>query len=160
MSHLHKSVDYMERGLSFNRVTDTRSPLSTPQAHTTNMRYQIPIAMLLILIVAIKHSDAIPGAYGACQTSCAILVAGCYCFHGAVFGAVRAAGASPAILRCNVAFAKCQATCASIWIPRAIDLTAVEQLEQQMGGLSLGPKTSEEEAVDALRDGFAKMNLQ
>jgi hypothetical protein len=124
------------------------------------MRYQIPIAALFILIIAIKHSSAIPGAYGACQASCAIFVAGCYCFHGAVFGAVRAAGAPPAVLRCNAAFAKCQATCASIWIPRATGLTALEQLEQQRGGLSLGTTAGEDEAVSELGDVFAKMNLQ
>jgi hypothetical protein len=124
------------------------------------MRYQIPIAALLILIVAIKHSDAIPGAYGACQASCAIFVAGCYCFHGAVFGTVRAAGAPPALLRCNAAFAKCQAMCASAWIPRTTGFGALQQLEQQMGGLSLGTTAGEDETVSELGDVFAKMDLQ
>jgi hypothetical protein len=124
------------------------------------MRYRIPIAALLILIVAIKHSDAIPGAYGACQASCAIFVAGCYCFHGAVFGTVRAAGAPPALLRCNAAFAKCQAMCASAWIPRTTGFGALQQLEQQMGGLSLGTTAGEDETVSELRDVFAKMDLQ
>jgi hypothetical protein len=123
------------------------------------MRYRIPIVALFILIIVIKHSSAIPGAYGVCQASCAFFVAGCYCFHGAVFGTVRAAGAPPALLRCNAAFAECQAACASACIPRTTGLGALQQLEQQMQGMSLGPKTGEEEALDALRDGFAKMNL-
>lgn len=124
------------------------------------MRLQILTATLFVLLTAIKHSHAIPAAYGACQASCATVVGGCYLLHGAVFGALRATFASPALLRCNAAFGRCQASCATIWIARTDGLTALEQLEQQMGGMSLGSAIREEEVLDSLRDGLAKMNIR
>ena len=36
----------------------------------------------------------------------------------------------------------------------------LDQLAQQMGGMSLGPPTDEEVALDGLLDGFAKMNIE
>lgn len=108
----------------------------------------------------IEYSYASSSVYGACQASCAIVVASCYLLHGAVFGAVRAAGAPPALLRCNTAFGRCQATCATVWIARANVPTALKQLEQQMGEMSLTSTTGEEEALDLLRDGLVKLNIQ
>ena len=49
----------------------------------------------------------------------------------------------------------CQATCSTVWRAQANGLTVLDQLAQQMGGISLGLPTDEEE----LMDGFAKMNL-
>jgi hypothetical protein len=36
----------------------------------------------------------------------------------------------------------------------------MEQLEQQMGGISLGPTTNEERTLDGLANGFAEMKIK
>lgn len=116
--------------------------------------------MLLIFCTFFNHTHANPAAYGVCQASCAVVVAACYVANGAIFGAVRAAGAPPALLRCNTAFGACQATCSTVWRARANDPNALDQLSQQMGGMSLGLPIDEEGALDGIMDGFAKMHLK
>ena len=117
-------------------------------------------AILLVLCTLFNFSHANTAAYGVCQASCATVVAACYVANGAIFGAVRAVGAPPALLRCNTAFGTCQATCSTIWRARANNPTALDQLTQHMGGMSLGPRTDEERALDGLMDGFKKMNIK
>lgn len=133
----------------------------TPAYHdfTTRMLYSPSIAALLTLCLLISQSYANPAAY-VCQASCAVIVAARYVANGAIFGAVRAIRASPALLKCNTAFGTCQATCASVWVAHANGPTTLEQLEQQMGGMSLGSTANEDGGLDALMDGFAKMNIQ
>ena len=74
------------------------------------------------------------------------------------FGTLRAVRAPPALLSCNNAFGPCQATCSTVLRARANGPTVLDQLMQQMGGLSLG--ANGEGAVDGLMDGFAKMNVE
>ena len=116
--------------------------------------------VLLVFCTYFSHSHANPVAYGVCQAGCAAIVAACYVTNGAIFGAVRAAGASPALLRCNKAFGTCQATCHTVWRAHANGPTVLDQLMEQMEGMSLGPPTDEQRALDGLIDGFAKMNIK
>ena len=124
------------------------------------MNYQRLMTVLLAFCTFFRVFHANPAAYGICQASCAVVVAACYVANGAIFGAVRAAGAPPALLRCNTAFGTCQATCSAVWRARANGPTVLDQLSQQMGGMSLGLPTEEERALDGLVDGFAKMNIK
>jgi hypothetical protein len=116
--------------------------------------------ILLFFCTFFSYGHADPAAYGVCQAGCAAVVAACYIANGARFGTVRAVGASPGLLRCNTAFGTCQATCSTVWRAYANGATVLDQLAQQMGGMSLGPPTDEERALDGLMDGFAKMNIK
>jgi hypothetical protein len=124
------------------------------------MHHQRLMTVLLVFCTFLSHTNANPAAYGVCQASCAVVVAACYVANGAIFGAVRAAGAPPALLRCNTAFGACQATCSTVWKARANAPNALDQLSQQMGGMSLGPPSDDGGALDGLMDGFAKMNIK
>ena len=115
-------------------------------------------AILLIFCTFFGHNHANPVAYGVCQANCAVVVAACYIANGARFGTVRAVGAPPALLSCNTAFGTCPTTCSTFWRARANGPTVLDQLVQQMGGLSLG--ANEEGAIDGLMDGFAKLNIK
>lgn len=117
-------------------------------------------SVLLIFCALLGHSNADPAAYGVCQASCAVVVAACYVANGTRFGTVRAVGAPPALLRCKAEFGTCQATCSSIWRARVDGPTMLDQLAQQMGGMSLGPPADQEGAFDGLMDGFAKINIK
>ncbi|GAB7333604.1 hypothetical protein MBLNU13_g05172t1 [Cladosporium sp. NU13] len=112
--------------------------------------------ILLMFCTFFGHGHANPAAYAVCQASCAVVVAACYIANGARFGTVRAVRAPPGLLRCNTAFGACQATCSTIWGAHANGPTMLDQLTQQMGGMSLGPPTDEE----GLKEGFAKMNIK
>ena len=85
------------------------------QSYTAIMHHRRLKPVLLIFCTFFTYTHAISAAYGVCQASCAVVVAACYVANGAVFGAVRAAGAPPALLRCNTAFGTCQATCSTIY---------------------------------------------
>jgi len=124
------------------------------------MPHQRLKAVFLTLCTLIVYSHAGPAAYGLCQAHCAAVITACYIKNGAIFGAVRAAGAPPALLRCNTAFGTCQATCASVWIVRATSSTAMDLLGQQMEDMSLGPTANEDEALGGLMEGFEKMNIK
>lgn len=130
------------------------------RAYIAAMHYLRLQAVIPVFCTFVNYGHAKPAAYGACQASCAAIVAACYVANGAMFGAVRAAGAPPTLLRCNAAFGTCQATCSTVWRARANDPTALDQLSQQMGGMSLGPPTDEERALDGLIEGLAKMNIK
>jgi hypothetical protein len=117
-------------------------------------------AVLLVFCAFFKYSRANPAAYGLCQARRAAIVAACYVANGAMFGAVRGAEAPPALLRCNAAFGTCQATCSAVWKARANGSIVLDQLAQQMKGVSLGPPTEEARALDGIMDGFAKMNIK
>jgi hypothetical protein len=120
------------------------------------MHYLRLKAVLLVFCTLFTSGRANQAEYGVCQAGCAAIVAACYVANGAVFGAVRADGAPPALLRCNAAFGTRQATCSTIWGARANSPDVLGQLAQQMGGMSLGPPTDEETALD----GLAKMNIR
>lgn len=124
------------------------------------MRFLGLKAVLLIFCTFFGHSHANPAAYGVCQAGCAAAVAACYIANGAKFGTVRAVGAPPALVRCNTAFGTCQATCSTIWRARANGPTMLDQLAQQMRGMSLDPPTDGEGPLDGLMGEFAKMNIK
>jgi hypothetical protein len=149
-------VDY----IAFTGRQATSSLTSEPQASNATMHYLRLKAVLLVFCTLFNHCHANPAAYGACQASCAVVVSACYAANGATFGAVRAAGAPPALLSCNAAFGMCQATCSTVWRAHANGPTALDQLSQRIGGMSLGPPTDEEIALDGLMDGLAKMNIK
>ena len=114
--------------------------------------------LLIFCTFGLGHSHANPVAYGVCQASCAVVVAACYIANGDRFGTVRAVGAPPALLSCLTAFGTWQATCSPIWRARANGPTVLDQLMQQMGGLSLG--ANEEGAVGGLMDKFANVSIE
>lgn len=121
----------------------------------------VPSSIVTASLTLAVGMALMPDSYLSCIRSLSSqLVEGCYLLHGAVFGAVRAAGAPPALLRCNAAFGRCQATRVSVWIAGANVPTALVQLEQQMRGMSLGPRADEEQSLDSLQDGFVKMNIK
>ena len=124
------------------------------------MHHQRLQTALLLFCAFFNPSHANPAAYGVCQASCAVVVAACYIANGAIFGAVRAAEAPPALLGCNTAFGTCQATCSAVWRARAYGPTVLDQLSQQMGGMSLDRPTGDVGALDGIMDGFAKMNIK
>jgi hypothetical protein len=88
---------------------DLRQQLLDPTHHAYNTAMYHPRLKTtpLALCILIGHSHAHPAAYGICQASCAVVVAACYIANGAMFGTVRAVGASPSLLRCNTAYGTC-----------------------------------------------------
>lgn len=130
--------------------------------YTSAMYHRTLVTSLIIICIFANHSHAFPAACGVCQASCSVVAAACYFANGAIFGTVHSARASPALSRCNTAYGTCQATCASTWIARVNGLTGMEQLEQQMGGMNLGPMTSAEGegGLNVLLDQFTKMNIK
>lgn len=135
-------------------------PAREHHAYTATMHSMRLQVGLLLFCTLINHSHANPAAYGVCQASCAVVVAACHVANGAMFGAVRTAGAPPALFRCNTTFGTCQATFPTVWRARANSPTASDQLMQQMGGMALGSPTNEERALDGLMDGMAKTNIK
>ena len=87
------------------------------KAFTEIMRNTAVLFALLILMATVIEAG--PAAYGICQAGCAALVVACYAAAGVVFGTVTAGvGTAPAIIACNLAFAKCSAACAAaVFLP-------------------------------------------
>lgn len=78
------------------------------------MRFKDFVLALAIFALLIIQVQSGPIAYGIFQAGCAGVVVACYSAAGFVFGNVLAAGAPPAIIACNTAYASCQASCAVV----------------------------------------------
>src|SRR6187549_3955451 len=104
-SHTH----IYRRTSSTSLQTKTRTHTHHPIQSQTTIKMRFANFLPILVLSALPATNAGAIGYAICQSGCAGLVTVCYAGAGAVFGAVAAVAAPPAILACNSAFGACSA---------------------------------------------------